>query len=588
MARLTRNAMNRYSKAAYTKDISRSMFSEPFTHTFTCNSGKLVPVGFVDCLPGTSVKLDAFKILARMQTPIAPVMDTAYVDFWAYFVPYRLIWENFKEFMGENPNGAWTTGKVERFIPQVDTSVIRWEEEDSSVSTGSYIGFKPGGNADHLGLPVTPYVNDQYSSGNIGKVSDLPFRAIQQVWNDWYRSTPLQDPLLINTGDAVNYNPDSADFSIYNGLLPLCRFPDYFSTALPSPQYGEATTVGVLSGYIPVVGRAVRRTVDFDEEAPIQFETVNLNLNDGGSTKRQADLSLVGHDFYDQSLGTLFADNVTQISVSGTSSDAYLYNAYADLSQAPTMATINDLRVAFQIQKYKESLARGGSRYTEILESIFGVRSPDARLQRSEYIGGERFLVNMQQVLQTSSSDQTSPQGNASGFSKTFGSGGRFEYAAPEHGIVMMFIGIRPVHSYQDGIDPYWMRHELFDFYNPLLANIGEQPIPTRALYAYGVDEDQVFGYTEAWGDYRSKRSYVSGEMRSKHKRSLDIYHYADDYAERPYLSAEWIAEDPALMDRTLAVSSDVADQFLVDTFFDLKVIHPMPPYSIPGLIDHH
>lgn len=536
--------------------MQRTMFATPFTHTTTFDSGKLIPFFLQECIPGDTVKVDSTALIARMQTPIVPVMDSAFLDYFYFFIPTRLVWNNFKAFMGENPNAAWDTNLPNLSIPQMN------------------LGTHPvvsGSNGDYLGLPLM----------NFGSVSAIPFRSLRQVWNDWFRVTALQDPLLVNKGDTepvYSVGPSNQE------LLPVRKFPDYFTTCLPAPQYGEAVSIGVGSGLAPVVtssGLLVESS-----EIPMYLKS----------------LSGIEADIFDTSYPLFAGNNGVGYFKLGSSSEVtsttstmdegyYPANLGVDLSAIGAIS-INDLRVAFQIQAFKEAQARGGTRYVEILESIYNVKSPDARLQRSEYLGGDRVLINMQQVLQTSSSTEASPQGNASGFSKTASRGGSFTYAVPEHGIVLGVLCVRPTHSYQQGVDRYWTKKDIFDFYNPLLANIGEQPVYQSEIFAntenFVQNPQKVFGFQEAWADYRWKRSYVSGEMRSNIDNSLDIYHYADDYTEAPTLSASWIQEDESLIDRTLAVSSDVSNQFRADIFVDLKMIRPMPPYSVPGtLLDH-
>lgn len=495
-------------------------------------------------------------MVARMQTPLVPVMGTAYIDYWYFFVPNRLVWQNFKEFMGENTRGAWDTNLPQRRIPVIDTNAV-----GNEIIAGS--------SAQYLGLPL----------GKFGPISALPFRGLRLIWNDWFRSTAVDDPLLVNLGDvetAYTVGPKNFD------LLPVCKYPDYFTTALPAPQYGEPVSIG-LTGMAPVVTSSQVHTQDGSIE-PLKLSSVFASDWNDYFNGENAPLKV------DLGAGNVVADkDALNLNPLDNGEGVYPVNLYADTSSLGAI-TINDLRVAFQIQKYKETQARGGSRYVEILESIWTVSSPDARLQRTEYIGGDRSLISMSQVLQTSSSTDSSPQGNASGFSKTALRGGSFTYAVPEHGMVIGVLAVRPIHSYQQGIDRYWKKRDVFDFYNPYLANIGETPVYEYEIYATNGntgEDPTVFGYQEAWADYRYKRSYVSGKMLSAVQDSLDVYHYADFYDQAPTLSSGWLHEDTTLLDRSLAVSSAVDDQFITDIFVDLVMIRPMPANSIPGLIDH-
>lgn len=550
--RLVRNITNHFSKAGVSKNIQRTAFHRPFTHTTTMNSGKLIPFFMDEAIPGETFDAASVRLNALSNTPLVPVMDTAFIDYFFFFIPIRLVWENFREFMGENTRGAWDTNLPQRQIPQKDLGTLTDHHN----------------NACYLGLPM---------GLPLGKCSVLPFRSIRHVWNDWFRVQALQDPLMINKGDS---DPDYSVGPQNLDLLPVAKFPDYFTTALPSPQYGEAVSIG-LTGDIPVEAIAGKYTPGYGGSS--------WEISSGITTPGvNADYLMYGSvDEFDVAQNRYLGfSSVSQGANLGSDfSETSFSNIWAKGSEVGAVS-INDLRIAFQIQKYKEAQARGGTRYTEILESIWNVSSPDSRLQRTEYIGGDRVLVNMQQVLQTSSSDAESPQGFAAGFSRTTTAGGRIQYAVPEHGLIMGFMCIRPTHTYQQGIDRFWKKKDVMDFYNPYLANIGEQPVYTYEIYADS-DEETVFGYQEAWADYRWKRSYVSGEMFSASPNSRDIYHYADFYSEAPTLSGSWIEEDPNLIDRTLAVDSDVADQFKVDIFVDLRSPRPLPAHSTPGLIDH-
>lgn len=561
--RLNRNNITRFSKNPVNLDIPRTRFDLSHGTSTTFNSGKLIPFFFTECLPGDTFDMQT-SMVCRMSTPEFPVMDTAYLDYYYFFVPHRLVWDHWREFQGENPNGAWTTNKVERFIPMYSTRV------------------PAKSNGDYLGLP-TLLPHDE-------EVSALPFRALRLIWNEWFRSTALQDPILVNTGDdepAYTVGPTNDD------LLPVCRFPDFFSTCLPAPQYGEPVQIGLIDD-LPV--RALAR----DNEAsshPLSFRYLDgqtfsadarnryLGVTPGGelSTGQSRDGDNEFTSYIAKKSGPVGEDG--QPTYNGGISPRNLWVVAED----SIMTSVNDLRLAFQVQKYQEALARGGSRYVEILQSIFGVMSPDARLQRPEYIGGSRSIVDMGQVIQTSESANT-PQGNVSGFSKTTSRSNDFTYSCLEHGLIIGVLTVRPVHSYQQGIERFWFKKDTLDFYVPTLANIGEQPVYKKELYAYDSEENEkVFGYNEAWADYRFRKNYVTGDMRSNAPNgSLDAWHYADDYASAPTLSDEWIEESPALIDRTLAVNSAIADQFICNIWFNFKATRPLPAYSIPGLIDHH
>ena len=554
--RLTRNNITRFSKNPVNMDIPRTKFSMNSKHLTTFNSGKLIPFFFQECLPGDTFVMDT-NFMLRMSTPVYPVADTAYFDYYYFFVPNRLVWSNWREFMGENPNGAWTTNKVTRRVPQMFSPCVSHS------------------NSDYLGLPLS---SDPYNR------TCLPHRALRLIWNDWFRSTALQDPLLVNMGDT---EPEYEVGPTNEDLLPVCRFPDFFSTCLPAPQYGEAVQIGLIDDLPISFGDKHDQYGSF--VSLVEYDTgYSPNPDSYLSTKLVDD---VGGDLTKQPVG-MYTDGVGDLS-NGMGYDRLLSidNAYLKANNA-VFTSVNDLRLAFQVQKYQEALARGGSRYVEIIQSLFNVQSPDARLQRPEYIGGGRQIVDMTQVVQTSATDPNStPQGNVSGLSKTMSSKHDFSYSCLEHGMIIGVCCVRPVHSYQQGLERYWFKRDTLDFYVPTLANIGEQPVYVKELYYNPLDEspDDVFGYQEAWADYRYRRSYVSGDMRSNAPNgSLDAWHYADYYGIKPTLSDAWIEESPALIDRTLAVESNLADQFICDIYFNLSGVRPLPAYSIPGLIDHH
>lgn len=558
MSNFFRNAMNRFSRAAVTKDISRSLLPQPHKNTTTMNSGYLYPIDWMECLPGTTYDMKSLKALVRMNTPKVPVMDSAYIDTFVFFTPYRLLWDHWREFQGENKLKAWNYQMPEYRVPGL---VIPSN------------GFKEKGVADYLGLPT--------KTNRVGFVSAFLHRDYRLIWNEWFRPEAVVDPILVNTGDT---DPEYAVGPKNDDLLKVARFPDYFSTALPAPQYGEAVSIGLVGDTIPVTTMITPHTEPGDNTNPLRFASV---YGADGDMSDAYGYSLLA---YPESGAQHFlgANKDAIVEMAENYSPLVPSNLYANLGDIGAV-TINDLRLAFQIQRYKEALARGGNRYVEILNSIWNVQCPDSRLQRPEYVGGYRQLLNMSQVLQTSADTEASPLGFAGGFSKTSMASGRALYSCPEHGVIMVLACIRPVHSYQQGVDPFFKRRDLFDFYVPELANIGEQPIYKSALYAYAVGADeQVFGYAEAWADYRWKRSIVTGEMRSNSSNKLDQYHYADDYDAQVSLSEDWIMESPDLIDRTIAVTSELSDQFRVDFYFDVNMVHPMPTHSIPGLIDHH
>lgn len=588
---MNRNTNNRFSLAPQAK-IERAKFHRNFTHKTTFESGRLIPLMCEEVLPGDTVNMD-YGFLSRMSTPIYPVMDNLYLDFYFFYVPNRLIWQNWEKFNGYNED-PWIQ-ETEYEIP------YHYIGSDTSSSTP----ILPYSLGDYLGLP-TYVLGIEYSV--------LPVRGIIKVWNDWFRDENLQSTCYLNTNDESAQIYDVSGYTMSSTVAPpfyyaaiapesrLCppvaKFADYFTTGLPGPQKGDPVSLP-LGDTADVTGTANflqsglnAGAINYAYDRGIQFYFTNpftatdqYNLFISGES---------GAQVAGLARGSSVSETTSQ-SVSGSNlyvpAQSASLSATADLSTA-TAVTINQLRLAFQTQKLLERDARGGTRYIEIIESHFGVKSPDARLQRSEYLGGKRFLVNMQQVLQTSSTDDVSPQGNTAAYSATSGKENCFTKSFVEHGYLYCFVCARADNTYQQGLNRMWSRRSRFDFYWPVFAHIGEQPVLNKEIYAQGTSvDDEVFAYQEAWAEYRYSPSRVSGAFRSNlvdHGGSLDSWHYAQYYTALPVLGSDWIEEGSNEVARTLAVGSAANyQQFIIDVAFRATWTRPMPVYSVPELVDH-
>lgn len=560
---MNRNVESHFALNPTNIDIQRSTFDRSHSLKTSFNVGDIVPFFIDEVLPGDTFNVDTSKVV-RLQTLLTPVMDNIYLDSYFFFVPNRLTWSHWKQFNGENTESAW--------IPQT-------EYEVPQITAPADTGWSVGTIADYLGVPTgVPNLS----------VSALPFRAYALVMNEWFRDENLSDPLVVPIDDATVAGVNTGTFvtDVAKGGLPYkaAKYHDYFTSCLPSPQKGPDVLIpSATTGEFPVVPRSSRISTDTLGTAPL---TYNMRGTTGSAyvLHSNADRIQGGDMPYGGSSSTVPTGMVPD-------------NLYA-ISSAGLGASINQLRMAFQIQKLYEKDARGGSRYIEILKSHFGVTSPDARLQRPEYLGGNRIPININQVVQQSATaaDQTA-QGTVTGMSVTTDTHSDFTKSFTEHGFVIGVMVARYDHTYQQGLERFWSRKDRFDYYWPVFANIGEQAVKNKEIYAQGpgvkdsagaVIDDQVFGYQEAWADYRYKPSRVTGEMRSQYAQSLDVWHLADDYSALPMLSDSWIREDKTNVDRVLAVTSSVSNQLFADIYIKNRTTRPMPMYSIPGLIDHH
>ena len=560
---MNRNVESHFALNPTNIDIRRSTFDRSHSLKTSFNVGDIVPFFVDEVLPGDTFNVDTSKVV-RLQTLLTPVMDNIYLDTYFFFVPNRLTWSHWKQFNGENMESAW--------IPQT-------EYEIPQITAPASGGWSVGTIADYLGIPTgVPNLS----------VSALPFRAYALVMNEWFRDENLSDPLVVPVDDATVVGVNTGTFvtDVVKGGLPYkaAKYHDYFTSCLPSPQKGPDVLIpSATSGVYPVVTK--------DEvHDPGGFTLSGVY---GSNPTSFTELNVFTGNYLIPSV------SVSNVGVTGPNSSGTFdpTNLWAE-SSGGLGASINQLRMAFQIQKLYEKDARGGSRYIEILKSHFGVTSPDARLQRPEYLGGNRVPININQVVQQSAtaSGETA-QGTVTGMSVTTDTHSDFTKSFTEHGFVIGVMVARYDHTYQQGLERFWSRKDRFDYYWPVFANIGEQAVKNKEIFAQGpakvdsagaVIDDQVFGYQEAWADYRYKPSRVTGEMRSQYAQSLDVWHLADDYSALPMLSDSWIREDKTNVDRVLAVTSAVSNQLFADIYIKNRTTRPMPMYSIPGLIDHH
>ena len=546
-------------------NVQRSTFSRRAERLTSFDAGKLIPLYVSEILPGDTVKMNV-DFLCRSLTPLTPVMDRAYIDIHFYFVPNRLVWNHWKEFMGENSAGPWAP-TTEYRVPQLI----------SSPTSGSGTGFLTGSVADYMGLPV-----------NIGdlSVNALPFRGYALIWNEWYRDENIQSPCNVPmVDDSFNSSRrglGSGEFSyesyvaisyVTNGALgaaplPVAKFHDYFTSALPSPQKSAEPVSIPLVGYAPIQNT----TFSNSYFSPVLYKTPD------GTT--------LGSGYALGAFESALAYNGSQ--TFGSNGEVY-FNLSANLGESSAV-TINALRNAFALQRWFERAARGGSRYVETIRAHFGVNPPDYMLARPEFLGGKRIQLSMSQVNQTSQTEGVNALGSTGAYSKTFDNAYYFTKSFVEHGFLFGMVMVRAEHSYSQGINKMWSRRAMTDYYWVEFAHLSEQPVYNKEIYAQGNSKDnEVFGYQEAYAEYRYDPKICSGLMRPNLGSSgLGIWNYGDVYTALPTLTPSWIVEPQSNIARTLAVQGEQASQFYGDFVFDAVFTRPMPLYSIPGLLDHN
>lgn len=572
MARKIRVRGHRFSDAP-AMYMRRTKFDRSHVYKTTFNSGKLIPVFVDEVLPGDTTRM-SINYFARLATPIKPIMDNIYLDWFFFFVPNRLVWDHWQNFCFEQEDPDDSTDYV---IPTVTAA---------NNSENGYVGSL----WDYFGLPIN-------TSGNLSGINALPFRAVYLIWNEWFRDENLQKSVKIQKGDTneVLDSSRAADqpswvFTSGTSIVPGLACPprgkrhDYFTSALPWTQKGPGVSIGLagtatlvdpspVSGYFVQQSNNSLGAAQLSEDGGVHsVYTGNGTLNYQGGYS----VSIAGHSINGSGSATVTAQ---------PGSSWLSKSAYADLDSS-SIFTINSLRTAFQMQKFYERLARGGSRYTEVLRSFFGVVSPDARLQRPEFLGSFTKMVNVNPIAQTSATNDTSPQGNLSAYGVTASRFHGFTKSFVEHGYIIGFVCARADLTYQQGVNKMWLRSTVYDFYWPTFAHLGEQAVELREIYAQGTAADTtVFGYQERYAEYRYKPSQITGKFRSSVTGgNLDVWHLSQFFSNAPTLNEEFITENPPIK-RIIAVQDE--PEFLLDIGFRYTTVRPMPMFGTPGLVDH-
>ena len=575
------DGLNRFSKAPQGAPISRSRMDRSHLHKTTFNSGDLVPFLFDEVLPGDTYDVD-LSYVVRGITPIVPVIDNSYIDFYFFFVPHRLCVMNhrpddkiFEQMNGENTQGYWAN------------------DEEVELPQAIFKGCQPMSVANYLGLPIKKIT----ASNGIAILGD-PFVGYNLIWNEWFRDQNTQAPV-----DAYTYG-FNADFSIspvklseqFNyGLSDSClkvnKFHDYFTSALPAPQKGESVLLP-LAGEAPITGstRVIIDGQDLDSNWSPHFN----NVPSGNPVNLQAQ-NVVNGNYAAGTIGSIPSGGQPTSTIGESlrvdNATGRVVGPFAANLAEATAASVNQIRQAFAIQKLLEKDARGGSRFIEILKAHFNVSIRNDVLQRPEYLGGTRIPLNITQVLQTSSTDETAPLGFTGAFSNTSGQHqAKFVKSFVEHGYIYGVCCVRTQQTYSQGINRSWFKFRRYDYYWPVFANLGEQAIYEKEIYA-GFDkesDDSVFGYQEAWAEYRYKPSLVTGLLApNAEDASLRSWTYTNDFSDAPVLNSDFMKQDKSNVGNTLAVT-DSNLQFIADFYIKMYCTRPMPIYSIPGLIDHH
>lgn len=545
-------------------DINRPRSTHRYKkrHMSTFNVGDLVPF-YTNILisPGDTFKLN-LSMLLRLQTPIYPTMDNLWADVYFFGVPWIDLWEHTREFFGENNTGVWTQ-TTEYTVPAV------FKHSNTAITKNSLL--------NHMGIPL----ESNTSSTRRYYGAKLAVNAYNLIWNYWFRDENLTEPVEIDLSDSTIVYSESGSTqqekaAAGGGMLKVSKFHDYFTSALPAPQKGSAQTLP-LGSTAPVIGNG----------KAISFTSTNgtTTIDGVNFTPNMYEYGTVGH-VYSTPIG-LGDSNTSSLGndykTIGLSTNANYSGMITDLTNA-IATTINALRDITAIQHILETDARYGTRYGEILRGRYGISVSPRDLHIPEYLGGKRFPINIEAVLQTSSTDSTSPQGSAAGYSITADSSEMFTKSFNMHYVILGLICVRQDHTYSQGIPCQFTKSTKYDFFCPELANIGEQPILNKEIYVKASEGDAYFGYKQAWQEYRQEINEITGELSPIYEESLDAWHYGDEYSSEPVLGEDWISETKDFVDRTITVQSSVADQFLMDSIVDIVKVSEVPLFSIPGL----
>lgn len=535
---------------------SRTRFNRDQTILTTFDSGKLIPFFVDEVLPGDTFQVDTSAII-RMTTPKYPVMDDAFIDFYYFYCPNRILWDNFKQFMGEVDETPWMPKKTYK----VPTIVVQGSKSSGPIEESIL---------DYMGVPTK--IKQDF------EINALPIRAYIKIWNEYFRDQNIENTAVLRTGDQKEYYADDKNATVETTLkyantggrcLPVNRFHDYFSSCLPYPQRGPEVAVP-LTGNAPVALRS-------SNEYNIPYGTLEFVLGKTQASNAAGSLNYTANP----------VSGKKQLLYGGTDkANGEIGNGYvyADLSSV-NATTINELRNAIAVQQYYEAMARGGSRYREQVQALWDVTISDKTAQIPEYLGGGRYRVGMNQIVQTSGQqgENDTPIGETGAMSVTPINESSFTKSFEEHGFVIGVMCVRHSRTYQQGLERFWSRADRLDYYVPQFANLGEQPVKKKEIMMTGTATDEeTFGYQEAWADYRMKPNRVSGLMRSNATGTLDFWHYADNYPTVPTLSQEWMAEGKKEIARTLIVQNE--PQFFGAIRVANKTTRCMPLYSVPGL----